>query len=292
MPQMKIAFLGLGVMGAPMAGHLSAKGYHTTVWNRSRAKSQQWLTHYQGSMSETAIDAVKNASCVMMCLGNDESVDNVTRHLQDGILDHMKAGALLIDHTTASADLARRLYHDAKKRGIGFLDAPVSGGQAGAKNAQLTIMCGGDEADFEAAKPIMESYASKIRHLGASGNGQLCKMVNQICIAGLVQALAEGVNFALKSGLDAYQVFETISSGAAGSWQMNNRHAWMIESDFQDNKGFAIDWMRKDLAMCFEEAAKHNVHLPVTQLVDTLYQELQSAEKGRLDTSALIERLK
>jgi 3-hydroxyisobutyrate dehydrogenase len=288
----KIAFLGLGVMGFPMAGHLVAQGHEVTVWNRTLEKSNDWLKHHKGAIALTPAQAVTEASIVMMCLGNDASVREVALDPLLGALAHMKAGAILIDHTTASADLARTLFQAASERGIGFIDAPVSGGQMGAQKGQLTIMCGGEAADFNAAQPFLQAYGAKIRHLGAAGHGQLTKMVNQICIAGLVQALAEGVNFALKAGLDAHQVFETLSTGAAGSWQMINRHAQMIESDFHDNKGFALDWMRKDLGMCFEEGQRINAPLPIAHLVDTYYEKLQSQGKGRWDTSALVELLK
>jgi 3-hydroxyisobutyrate dehydrogenase len=288
----KIAFLGLGVMGSPMAGHLVAQGHEVTVWNRTMEKATDWLKHHKGAVALTPAQAATEASIVMMCLGNDESVKDVALDPRLGVLAHMKAGTILVDHTTASADLARTLFQAAKERKIGFIDAPVSGGQAGAQKGQLTIMCGGEVVDFNITQPFMQAYGAKIRHLGAAGHGQLCKMVNQICIAGLVQALAEGVNFALKAGLDANQVFETLETGAAGSWQMVNRHEQMIESDFQDNKGFALDWMRKDLSMCFEEGQRINAPLPVAHLVETYYEKLQSQGKGRWDTSALVELLK
>jgi 3-hydroxyisobutyrate dehydrogenase len=288
----KIAFLGLGVMGFPMAGHLVTQDHEVTVWNRTMEKAHDWLKTHKGHIALTPAQAVSDASIVMMCLGNDESVKEVALDPRLGALAHMKAGSILVDHTTASADMARTLFKAAKERGIGFIDAPVSGGQAGAQKGQLTIMCGGEVDDFHITEPFMQAYGTKIRHLGAAGHGQLCKMVNQICIAGLVQALAEGVNFALKAGLDAHQVFETLETGAAGSWQMVNRHAQMIESDFHDNKGFALNWMRKDLGMCFAEAKRMGTPLPVTHLVDTFYEKLQTQGKGRWDTSALVELLK
>ena len=287
-----ITFIGLGAMGYPMAGHLSRAGFSVTVWNRSAQKAQEWCNTYAGKSASTPIEAVQNADCVLMCLGNDQSVDHVVCHQENGILPYMQAGSLLIDHTTTSADLAHKLHTQAKTYQVGFVDAPVSGGQAGAQNGKLTIMCGGDKHDFQRAEPLMKTYAAKVRHLGAAGNGQLCKMVNQICSAGLVQALAEGVNFALKSGLDAHHVFETISTGAAGSWQMDNRHKWMIDGDFQDDKGFALDWMRKDLGMCIDHAQRLGIELPITELIDGFYAQLQNRGKGRLDTAALIERMR
>jgi 3-hydroxyisobutyrate dehydrogenase-like beta-hydroxyacid dehydrogenase len=281
----KVAFLGLGVMGFPMAGHLKAKGYDVTVYNRTAAKSQAWVQKHGGQSAATPGEAARGADFVAMCVGNDRDLAEVAAAALDG----MRKGAILIDHTTASADAARHIYAEAKSRGIDFIDAPVSGGQAGAENGKLTVMCGGDAGPFERAKPVMDSYGRAVTLLGGAGAGQLTKMVNQICIAGLVQGLAEGIAFAQKAGLDANLVLDVISKGAAQSWQMENRGKTMVEGKF--NFGFAVDWMRKDLGICLDEARRNGARLPVTALVDQFYADVQKAGGNRWDTSSLITRL-
>ncbi len=281
----KVAFLGLGVMGFPMAGHLRAKGYDVTVYNRTPAKSKAWVEKHGGRAAATPSDAASGAEFVMMCVGNDHDV----REVGAAALSGMGKGSVLVDHTTASATVARELHAAAAARGIGFVDAPVSGGQAGAENGKLTIMCGGTEADFSRAHPVMESYARAVTLLGGPGAGQLTKMVNQICIAGLVQALSEGIAFAEKAGLDPNRVIEAISKGAAQSWQMENRAGTMAKREF--NFGFAVDWMRKDLSICLDEARQNGARLPVTALVDQFYADVQKAGGNRWDTSSLIVRL-
>jgi 3-hydroxyisobutyrate dehydrogenase-like beta-hydroxyacid dehydrogenase len=281
----KVAFLGLGVMGFPMAGHLKAKGYEVTVYNRTAAKSEAWVQKHGGQSAATPDEAARGADFVAMCVGNDRDLAEVSAAALEG----MKKGAVLIDHTTASADVARRIYAEARERGIDFIDAPVSGGQAGAENGKLTVMCGGDAAPFERAKPVMDCYARAVTLLGGAGAGQLTKMVNQICIAGLVQALAEGIAFAEKAGLDPNLVLDVISKGAAQSWQMENRGKTMVERKF--NFGFAVDWMRKDLAICLDEAKRNGASLPVTALVDQFYGDVQKAGGSRFDTSSLLIRL-
>ncbi len=282
---MKLAFLGLGVMGYPMAGHLKAKGHEVTVYNRTTAKAEAWAKQHGGSVGKTIPDAVAGAEMVMMCVGNDKDLMDVGQ----AALSAMKSGTILVDHTTASADAARQLYALAKAKGIAFIDGPVSGGQMGAEKGQLTVMCGGDEVDFAKAKPIMDCYAKATTLLGTSGAGQLTKMVNQICIAGLVQALSEGLAFAEKAGLDGNLVLEVISKGAAQSWQMENRGKTMLKREF--NFGFAVDWMRKDLGICMEEAARNGAKLPITTEIDQFYAEVQKAGGNRFDTSSLITRL-
>jgi 3-hydroxyisobutyrate dehydrogenase-like beta-hydroxyacid dehydrogenase len=282
---MKIAFLGLGVMGYPMAGHLKAKGLDVTVYNRTVAKAQAWVKQHGGSFEATVPDAVAGADMVMMCVGNDRDLLDVAGQA----LSHMKAGTILVDHTTASADAARALHARAGERGVGFIDAPVSGGQAGAEKGQLTIMCGGEESVFAKAKPVMDSYAKATTLMGPSGAGQLTKMVNQICIAGLVEALAEGLAFAEKAGLDGNLVLDVISKGAAQSWQMENRGRTMLKREF--NFGFAVDWMRKDLGICLDEARRNGARLPITAVVDQFYGDVQKAGGNRFDTSSLISRL-
>jgi 3-hydroxyisobutyrate dehydrogenase len=281
----KVAFLGLGVMGFPMAGHLKARGYDVTVYNRTAAKSEAWVQKHGGQSAATPGEAARGADFVVMCVGNDRDLAEVA----SAALGGMKKGAILIDHTTASADAARRIYGEAKERGIAFIDAPVSGGQAGAENGKLTVMCGGDDGPFAVAKPVMDSYGKAVTLMGAAGAGQLTKMVNQICIAGLVQALSEGIAFAQKAGLDANLVLDVISKGAAQSWQMENRGKTMVEGKF--NFGFAVDWMRKDLGICIEEAKRNGASLPVTALVDQFYGDVQKAGGSRWDTSSLITRL-
>jgi len=281
----KVAFLGLGVMGFPMAGHLKAKGYEVTVYNRTAAKSRDWVKRHGGQSAATPAEAAKGADMVAMCVGNDRDLAEVAAAALEG----MRKGAILIDHTTASADAARRLFADAKGRGIDFIDAPVSGGQAGAENGALTVMCGGEAGPFGRAKPVMDCYAKAVTLLGPAGSGQLTKMVNQICIAGLVQGLAEGIAFAEKAGLDPLLVLDVISKGAAQSWQMENRGKTMAGRKF--DFGFAVDWMRKDLAICLDEARRNGASLPVAALVDQFYGEVQKAGGKRWDTSSLITRL-
>jgi len=286
----KVAFLGLGVMGYPMAGHLAKKGGHeVTVFNRSAAKVQQWAKEYGGRHAPTPREAARDCDFVMMCVGNDDDVRAVV-YGERGALAGMKKGAVLVDHTTASAIVAREVHAKAKEKGIGFVDAPVSGGQAGAQNAQLGIMCGGEPADFERARPVLEVYAKMCALIGGPGAGQLTKMVNQICIAGLVQGLAEALAFAQKANLDVEKVVSVISKGAAQSWQMENRWKQMNQVKF-DGFGFAVDWMRKDLAICLEEARKNRARLPVTALVDQFYAQIQNRGGSRWDTSSLMHLL-
>ena len=287
----KVAFLGLGVMGYPMAGHLLKKGGHdVTVYNRTPAKAQQWVKEYGGKSAATPRDAAKDCDFVMMCVGNDDNVRSVV-YGDNGVLAGMKKGALLVDHTTASAMLARELHQKAQEKGIGFIDAPVSGGQAGAQNGQLGVMCGGEPAAFERAKPVIDIYAKLAALIGGPGSGQLTKMVNQICIAGLAQALAEALAFARRSNLDLEKVVSVISKGAAQSWQMENR--WKPMSELKsEGFGFAIEWMRKDLGICLDEAKKNGARLPVTALVDQFYSHLEARGGKRWDsTSALIQLL-
>jgi 3-hydroxyisobutyrate dehydrogenase-like beta-hydroxyacid dehydrogenase len=284
----KVAFLGLGVMGFPMAGHLRAKGYDVTVYNRSPAKAQAWVEKHGGRSAPTPAAAAKDCDFVMMCVGNDNDLLAVALG-PEGALAGMKKGAVLVDHTTASADAARKLFAAAREKGVDFIDAPVSGGQAGAENGKLTVMCGGEAAPFERAKPVMDSYGKAVTLMGATGAGQLTKMVNQICIAGLVQGLSEGIAFAEKAGLDVNLMLDVISKGAAQSWQMENRGKTMHERKF--NFGFAVDWMRKDLGICLEEAKRNGAKLPITQVIDGYYAEIQKAGGSRWDTSSLITRL-
>ena len=284
----KVAFVGLGVMGFPMAGHLKAKGYDVTVYNRTAAKAQAWAEKHGGKTAPTPAAAAKDQDFVMLMVGNDKDVEEVALG-KDGVLTTMKKGAILIDHTTASAGVARKVFAAAKAKGVDFIDAPVSGGQAGAENGKLTVMCGGEPAPFERAKPVMDSYARAVTLLGPAGAGQLTKMVNQICIAGLVQGLSEGIAFAEKAGLDANLVLDVISKGAAQSWQMENRGKTMVERKF--NFGFAVDWMRKDLGICLEEAKRNGAKLPITEIIDKYYGEVQKAGGNRWDTSSLITRL-
>jgi 3-hydroxyisobutyrate dehydrogenase-like beta-hydroxyacid dehydrogenase len=286
----KVAFLGLGVMGYPMAGHLKKKGGHdVTVYNRSPAKAEQWAKEYGGRHAPSPREAAKDCDFVMMCVGNDDDVRSVV-YGDNGALTGMKKGAILVDHTTASAVVAREVFEKAKERGIGFVDAPVSGGQAGAVNGQLGIMCGGDPAVFAKAKPVIDVYAKLADLIGGPGAGQLTKMVNQICIAGLVQGLAEGLAFAKRSNLDVEKVVGVISKGAAQSWQMENRWKQMNEVKF-DGFGFAVDWMRKDLGICIEESKKNGARLPVTALVDQFYAHIQARGGKRWDTSSLMHLL-
>jgi 3-hydroxyisobutyrate dehydrogenase len=285
----KVSFLGLGVMGYPMAGHLAAKGHEVTVYNRTASKAQGWAGEHGGKAAGTPREAAAGSEFVMCCVGNDDDLRSVVLG-DDGALAGMTSGTVFVDHTTASANVARELNTLASEKGIGFVDAPVSGGQAGAENGVLTIMCGGEQADYDRAAPIMDAYARAHNLLGASGAGQLTKMVNQICIAGLVQGLSEGLNFAVKAGLDGRAVVDVISKGAAGSWQMENRYETMLDDHFEH--GFAVDWMRKDLGICLDEAKNNGARLPVTALVDQFYGEVQDMGGNRWDTSSLIRRLK
>ena len=285
----KVAFLGLGVMGYPMAGHLKAKGGHeVTVYNRTFAKAEKWVAQHGGKAAKTPKEAATGQDFVMCCVGNDNDLREVTLGA-DGGFAGMGKGTIFVDHTTASAEIARELYAAATKGGFGFIDGPVSGGQAGAENGVLTVMCGGDAAVFDTAKPVIDSYARACNLMGAPGSGQLAKMVNQICIAGLVQGLSEGLHFAQKAGLDIEKLIATISKGAAQSWQMENRYKTMVAGKF--DHGFAVDWMRKDLSICLGEARKNGANLPVTALVDQFYAQVQSMGGKRWDTSALMALL-
>ena len=285
----KVAWIGLGVMGYPMAGHIRKKGGHDlTVYNRNAAKSEAWVKEFGGKAAATPAEAAKGAEFVFCCVGNDDDLRSVTTG-KDGAFESMGKGAIFIDNTTASADVARELYAAAKAKGFDFLDAPVSGGQAGAVNGVLTVMIGGEKAVFEKAKPVIDHYARMATLIGESGAGQVTKMVNQICIAGLVQGLAEGIHMAQKAGLDLPAVMETISKGAAGSWQMENR--WKTMGDGKFDFGFAVDWMRKDLKIALDEARKNGASLPVTAVVDQFYSEVQKMGGKRWDTSSLIARL-
>lgn len=285
----KIAWIGLGVMGAPMAGHLAKAGHEIAVFNRGAAKAAAWTAaHGSGRAAPTPKDAAEGADFVFSCVGNDDDVRSVAAGA-DGAFHAMKAGAVFIDHTTTSAELARDLHKIAHENGLHFIDAPVSGGQSGAENGALTVMCGGDPDVFARVQPILTSYARTANLIGPPGAGQLTKMVNQICIAGLIQGLAEGIHFAQKAGLDLEKVMETISRGAAQSWQMENR--WRTMSEGQFDFGFAVDWMRKDLGICLEESGRNHAILPVTALVDRFYADIQAMGGGRWDTSSLIARL-
>jgi 3-hydroxyisobutyrate dehydrogenase-like beta-hydroxyacid dehydrogenase len=284
----RAAWIGLGVMGYPMAGHLKSKaGIPMTVYNRTAEKAGKWAAQFKDGTAPTPAEAARDADFVFACVGNDDHLRQVAIGPR-GAFQAMKRGAIFVDHTTASADAARELHAAAKAKGLGFVDAPVSGGQAGAENGVLTVMCGGEKADFDKAAPLIAHYSRMCRLLGAPGAGQLAKMVNQICIAGLVQGLAEGVNFGMKAGLDMEAVVEVISKGAAGSWQMENRHKAMIAGKF--DFGFAVDWMRKDLGICLAEAKSNGATLPVTALVDQFYAEVQKIGGRRWDTSSLIAR--
>ena len=285
---MKITFLGLGVMGFPMAGHLANFGHEVTVYNRTKSKATKWLENYKGNVAETPKLASSNANIVISCVGNDNDLKEITL-AKDGAFQSINKNAIFVDHSTVSASVSRELYRLAKIKEFNFVDAPISGGQAGAENAQLSIMCGGDDLSFKKALPVMKVYSKICRLMGGPGSGQLTKMVNQICIAGLVQGLSEGLNFAQKAKLDVKSVAEVISQGAAGSWQMNNRHETMIEGNY--NFGFAVDWMRKDLKICMDEADRNGAVLPITSIVDQFYKEIQNSGGGRLDTSSLLKRL-
>ena len=284
-----VAFIGLGVMGYPMAGYISKGGHNVTVFNRTKSKAEKWIKEYKGKMAYTPAEAAKDAEYIFTCVGNDNDLREVTFG-DNGIFKTIKKGAVYIDNTTASATIAREIHDYAKKNGFGALDAPVSGGQAGAENGALTVMIGGDQADFDKAKDKIECYSKKMKLLGNTGSGQLAKMVNQICIAGLVQGLSEAINFGMKAGLNMEDVIEVISKGAAQSWQMENRYKTMIDDKF--DFGFAVDWMRKDLKIAMEEAKNNGSLLPVTELVDKYYGEVQKMGGNRWDTSSLIKRFR
>ena len=284
-----VAFIGLGVMGYPMAGYISKAGHNVTVFNRTKSKAEKWINEYKGKIAETPAEAAKDAEYIFTCVGNDNDLKEVTFG-DNGIFKTIKKGSVYIDNTTASATIAREIYEYAKKNGFGFLDAPVSGGQAGAENGALTVMIGGDQNDFDKAKDKIDCYSKKMKLLGNAGSGQLAKMVNQICIAGLVQGLSEAINFGMKAGLNMEDVIEVISKGAAQSWQMENRYKTMIDDKF--DFGFAVDWMRKDLKIAMEEAKNNGSLLPVTELVDKYYGEVQKMGGSRWDTSSLIKRFR
>ena len=285
----KIAFLGLGVMGYPMAGHLATAGHKVTVYNRTLSKAKKWNSEFKGSIAETPYKAVKDVDFVMSCVGNDNDLLDITIG-EHGAFSNMKKGALFIDHTTVSAQVTEKLYNKSQELGIRFIDAPISGGQAGAENGVLSIMCGGDEGDYKLAEPILEVYSKICRRIGDTGAGQKTKMCNQIAIAGLVQGLSEALHFAEKAGLDGSAVIEVISQGAAGSWQMSNRYETMLNDEFEH--GFAVDWMRKDLKICLEAGDSNGASLPVTSLVDQFYKDIQKMGGGRWDTSSLFKRLR
>jgi 3-hydroxyisobutyrate dehydrogenase-like beta-hydroxyacid dehydrogenase len=284
---MKVAFIGLGVMGYPMAGHVKSGGMEVCVYNRSTEKAEKWCAQFGGEMAASPAAAAQGCDVVLSCVGNDTDVRQVILG-ETGALAGMSSGAVLVDHTTASAVLARELYQTAAEQGKQFLDAPVSGGQAGAENGALTVMIGGDKAVYDVARPVIDAYSKFSKLLGPAGSGQLAKMVNQICIAGIVQGLSEGLNFARKAGLDGAALIETISKGAAGSWQMENRCQTMLADEYEF--GFAVDWMRKDLGIALEEAANNGAELPVAELVDSFYAEVQAMGGGRWDTSSLLTR--
>ena len=284
-----VAFIGLGVMGYPMAGYISKGGHNVTVFNRTKSKAEKWIGEHKGKLAETPAEAAKDAEYIFTCVGNDNDLREVTFG-ENGAFKTIKKGSVYIDNTTAPAKIAREIYEYAKKNGFGALDAPVSGGQAGAENGALTVMIGGDQKDFDKAKDKIDCYSKKMKLLGKAGNGQLAKMVNQICIAGLVQGLSEAINFGIKAGLNMENVIEVISKGAAQSWQMENRYKTMIDDKF--DFGFAVDWMRKDLKIAMEEAKNNGSLLPVTELVDKYYSEVQGMGGNRWDTSSLIKRFR
>ena len=284
---MRVAFIGLGVMGYPMAGHVKAAGMEVCVFNRTPEKAKSWCEEFSGTSANTPAKAAEGCDIVLVCVGNDDDVRQVVMG-EDGVLAGMKEGTILVDHTTASAALARELDEEARSQGKKFLDAPVSGGQAGAENGALTVMVGGDQLVYEAARPVINVYSKFNKLLGPAGNGQLAKAANQICIAGVVEGLAEAINFAIKAGLNGEDLIETISKGAAGSWQMENRYQTMLNDEYEF--GFAVDWMRKDLGIALEEAKRNGVDMPMVKMVDDFYAEVQSNGGGRLDTSSLLTR--
>jgi 3-hydroxyisobutyrate dehydrogenase len=283
-----IAFIGLGVMGYPMAGHLKRAGHEVCVYNRTASKAEAWVAEYGGKSFSTPAEAAAEQDFVMLCVGNDNDLREVVAG-EHGVLKGARSGTVIVDHTTASADVAVEMASLAQERGLGFLDAPVSGGQAGAESGKLTVMVGGEESVFDFARPVISSYAKMLKHMGPTGSGQLTKMVNQICIAGLVQGLSEALHFAQRAGLDGHAAMEVISKGAAQSWQMDNRHKTMLAGEF--DFGFAVDWMRKDLSIVLEESRHNGACLPVTALVDQFYSDVQAMGGGRWDTSSLIARL-
>jgi len=285
----KVSFIGLGVMGYPMAGHIAKAGHDVKVYNRTKAKAEKWVKEHKGSLAETPKEAAKDRDFVFTCVGNDNDLREVTLG-KDGLFHSINKGSVYIDNTTASAEIARELYKNAKSKGFDFLDAPVSGGQAGAENGALTVMIGGDEETFKKASPVIDSYSKKMKLLGPPGSGQLAKMVNQICIAGIVQGLSEAINFGLNAKLKMEDVIEVISKGAAQSWQMENRHKTMINDKF--DYGFAVDWMRKDLKIAMEESKRNNSPLPITKIIDEYYAEVQKMGGKRWDTSSLIKRFR
>ena len=285
----KVSFIGLGVMGYPMAGHISKGGHEVTVFNRTISKAEKWIKDYKGKLAKTPKEAANEADFIFTCVGNDDDLREVTLG-DNGLFKSAKKNCVYIDNTTASAEIARELYKGAKKNGFDFLDAPVSGGQAGAENGALTVMIGGDDNAYKKAAPIINCYSKKMKLLGPAGNGQLAKMVNQICIAGLVQGLSEAINFGLNAKLNMEEVIDTISKGAAQSWQMENRYKTMIEDKF--DYGFAVDWMRKDLKIAMDEAKRNNSPLPITKIIDQFYGEVQNMGGKRWDTSSLIKRFR
>ena len=280
-----VSFIGLGVMGYPMAGHLQNNGYNVTVYNRTTVKAEKWVEEYKGSMAKTPGEASQNSEIVFMCVGRDEDIIEVMEG-ENGILSKVTEGSIIVDHTTASAEIARNYYQKLKDKELSFLDAPVSGGQAGAENGVLSIMIGGDEKDYNTVKPVLTSYGKAVELIGPSGSGQIAKMINQICIAGLVQGLSEAMAFGKKSNVDMEKVLSVISKGAAQSWQMENRYRTMLDGKF--DYGFAVDWMRKDLSICFNEANKNGANLPITKIVDKYYEEVQKNGGNRFDTSSLM----
>ena len=280
-----VSFIGLGVMGYPMAGHLQNKGYNVTVYNRTTTKAEKWVEEYKGSMAKTPGEASQNSEIIFMCVGRDEDIIEVMEG-EGGILSNVTEGSIIVDHTTASAEIARNYYKKLKDKKLSFLDAPVSGGQAGAENGVLSIMIGGDEKDYNTVKPVLTSYGKAVELIGPSGSGQIAKMINQICIAGLVQGLSEAMAFGKKSNVDMEKVLSVISKGAAQSWQMENRYRTMLDGKF--DYGFAVDWMRKDLSICFNEADKNGANLPITKIVDKYYEEVQKNGGNRFDTSSLM----
>ena len=280
-----VSFIGLGVMGYPMAGHLQNKGYNVTVYNRTTTKAEKWVEEYKGSMAKTPGEASQNSEIIFMCVGRDEDIIEVMEG-EGGILSNVTEGSIIVDHTTASAEIARNYYQKLKDKKLSFLDAPVSGGQAGAENGVLSIMIGGDEKDYNTVKPVLTSYGKAVELIGPSGSGQIAKMINQICIAGLVQGLSEAMAFGKKSNVDMEKVLSVISKGAAQSWQMENRYRTMLDGKF--DYGFAVDWMRKDLSICFNEADKNGANLPITKIVDKYYEEVQKNGGNRFDTSSLM----
>jgi 3-hydroxyisobutyrate dehydrogenase-like beta-hydroxyacid dehydrogenase len=284
-----VSFIGLGVMGYPMAGHISKGGYNVTVFNRTKSKAEKWIKEYKGKLAETPKDAVKDSDFLFTCVGNDNDLREVTLG-ENGLFKSAKKNCIYIDNTTASAEIAKELYKAAKAKGFDFLDAPVSGGQVGAENGTLTVMIGGDSKSYKKAEPVINCYSKKMKLLGSSGSGQLAKMVNQICIAGIVQGLSEAINFGINAKLNMKEVIEVISKGAAQSWQMENRHKTMIDDKF--DYGFAVDWMRKDLKIAMEEAKRNNSPLPITKIINEYYGEVQKMGGNRWDTSSLIKRFR